>query len=438
MTSALVEGAALGLATGTLCLTTCTPIYLPYLISEQRKLGSNLLAVLEISAGRFFSYLAFGAVAGFLGANIGAVDRDRFTIVAYLLLSIYLIFTAVRTRRQDHSCHVPKWLGFTRSGFLLGVFTGINFCPSFLIALSNAIHLAGAMQGMMLFLGFFAGTSVFLLPLAFAGMLARMRHLKAIARAAAVLVAVWFLGKGAVLAWQQFHPTGDAFAKPIGVAWAQPDEAYFAALADTLHSVTGARVKLLPPGKAPTDGDRLWFVDTALPQDAFAGMDVVPVQAGYPLESISQTLRLGVANCPEDETPTALCSTCPEFLRETDMTKLSFVNDDGRLVDVFRPGQKVAVAALPQHTAYFGALADSLHASLGNNVSLLSPADSTAARLVLLDADLYAADSTRWQAHDLILVQHGYPLPELLRHARLYTFRTSGPLRWEYTRGVTP
>jgi len=37
----LAKGFSLGLTLGTTCLVTCTPIYIPYLISEDRKLGKG-------------------------------------------------------------------------------------------------------------------------------------------------------------------------------------------------------------------------------------------------------------------------------------------------------------------------------------------------------------------------------------------------------------
>ena len=86
MIKTLIEGTILGLTTGTACLVTCSPIYLPYLISEDRKLSKGIIAVLEISAGRFVSYLAFGAIAGYTGAQIASVNRELFTSIAYILL----------------------------------------------------------------------------------------------------------------------------------------------------------------------------------------------------------------------------------------------------------------------------------------------------------------------------------------------------------------
>ena len=433
MIAALLEGLALGLATGTVCLFTCTPIYLPFLLSENRKLGGNLLAVLEISAGRFFSYLTFGAVAGMLGASIGAVNRDLFTAIAYILLSAYLVLTAVRTRRADHQCHVPRWLGLTKSGFLLGVFTGINFCPAFLIALSNAIHLAGALQGMMLFLGFFAGTSLFLVPLAFAGMLARLRNLKSMAQVAAILVAVWFIGKGGVLLWQYAHETEAGFAKPVAVAWSQPNAEYFAALAGSLDELSPQPVLRLAPGMVPGNEPYIWFADTALPESLLAGHDVISVEAGYPIDVLVQTLRTGTAACPEEEAEgNPLCATCPSLTGET-ATNLAFITPQGRFIEAFAPGQPLSVVSNRAHRAYFAALADSLQTRTTGEVrAFVTPADSLPPTLTFLDSAVWQADSTRWAGHDCLLIDAGYPMSQLLRHLELFSFRTQDHLRFSY------
>lgn len=196
MLQILLKGFSLGLALGTTCLMTCTPIYLPYLISEDRKLGKGIVTVLEISAGRFFSYLAFGALAGFTGSQISAVNRELFTAIAYILLSSYLILSAVRAHRSQKKCHVPKLAKLTKSVFILGILTGINFCPAFLMALSNAVDLGGAVDGMLLFLGFFIGTSLYLFPLAFIGQLSKVDVMKKVAQLASILVAVFFIYEG--------------------------------------------------------------------------------------------------------------------------------------------------------------------------------------------------------------------------------------------------
>jgi sulfite exporter TauE/SafE len=201
----ILEGFLLGLSTGTICLLTCTPIYLPYLATEKRQLKENFWKVMEISFGRFFSYLAFGALAGWLGAQIAEIDRSLYTGIAFILLSIFLILTSVRTSKQEKHCVIPFYMKFTKSAFLMGVLTGINYCPSFLIAVSKAVDLAGVFNGILLFLGFFVGTTLFLLPLAFTGMLASIGKMKYYARIAAIIIAVWFVGQGGWNIYHHFH-----------------------------------------------------------------------------------------------------------------------------------------------------------------------------------------------------------------------------------------
>ncbi len=241
----LIEGLVLGFSTGSICLITCSPIYLPYLLTEERKLTKSLLAVGEISLGRFFSYLAFGALAGFAGAKISVISRELFTSIAYILLSIYLILSAIRTRQKSKKCHIPKFTRFTKRAIILGILTGINFCPSFLIALSKAIDLGGAISGMLLFLGFFFGTTVFLVPLAFVGLLAKLKEMKIIAHFASFLIAAWFIFAGikGIVHWKEhsapipedarivdvFHPE----QKIMVISDLQNDE-YFRALKDSL------------------------------------------------------------------------------------------------------------------------------------------------------------------------------------------------------------
>ncbi|MCD4817093.1 MAG: sulfite exporter TauE/SafE family protein [Candidatus Cloacimonetes bacterium] len=205
MLQILFEGISLGLATGITCLGTCTPIYLPYLLTEDRKLSKSFMKVMEISLGRFFSYLAFGAAAGFIGKNISSVNREIFTSIAYILLSIYLIFSAYRSHQSHKKCSIPKAMKITKSAFILGILTGINFCPAFLIALSKAVNLGGVTFGMLHFFGFFLGTTVFILPLAFVNLFSKVKGMKTLAKLASLVIAMWFISVGikGIYHWQQ-------------------------------------------------------------------------------------------------------------------------------------------------------------------------------------------------------------------------------------------
>jgi sulfite exporter TauE/SafE len=197
MIAQMSEGFLLGIATGTTCLATCGPIYAPYLMLSGGNLRASLLTLLEISGGRFVTYLLIGLVAGLLGRQIGDIgDRTWFTAIAYLAFSLYLIFTVFRTKKRSECCRTSRWQAFARRPFILGLLTGINFCPSFLLAFTKAVDLSGPVAGMSLFGAFFVGTSIFLLPLSIFGLFGSQFAFRRVAQVCAVGVAAWFIGQG--------------------------------------------------------------------------------------------------------------------------------------------------------------------------------------------------------------------------------------------------
>ncbi len=196
MLETIITGWTLGLSIGTTCLVTCMPIYLPYLLSEERKGFYNFLIILEISVGRFISYAIFGAVVGFLGTQIPDNIRILFTCIAYILFSIFLIGTVFRVERHHKGCAVPKVVNLTKSPFMLGILTGINLCPAFMLMLSKALDIGGAISGMLLFIAFFFGTTMYIIPLGFVGFLNKIYIIKKFARYLAVLVALFFISSG--------------------------------------------------------------------------------------------------------------------------------------------------------------------------------------------------------------------------------------------------
>jgi sulfite exporter TauE/SafE len=201
----LAEGIVLGLATGTSCLATCGPVYTPYLMQTGRSLFASLLVIGEISAGRFVSYLAVGALAGAFGQSIADEKRIPLTIITYILFSVFLILTSVRSGRKERYCIPGRWYAFVERPFLLGLLTGVNLCPPFLLALARTVNHAGVFSGMLFFAAFFIGTTVFLLPLAFAGMAGRLSALRRFARFASIGVAAWFILQAGLLLFHELQ-----------------------------------------------------------------------------------------------------------------------------------------------------------------------------------------------------------------------------------------
>lgn len=317
MIKTLIEGFTLGFSTGTICLVSCTPIYLPYLISENRSFSKNIWKVLEISLGRFFSYIIFGLLAGWIGSNIATINRDLFTGIAYSLLSLFLILSVVRTKNKEKKCHIPAFAKITSSAFLLGVFTGINFCPSFLIALSKAVDLAGPISGALLFLGFFLGTSIFLIPLAFTGFLAYIKNLKYIAQIASIAIALWFLFSAGLKFYdvyknsQAYYLDPSSTDYPMTLIIQQDNQAYFANLADSLFILKQENFSLLTiksDSLKPQDvnnNNLIYLIDSdlvkKLPQEKLSQIHYYEIEAGYPVADIVHFLKNSVMKLNKDD-----------------------------------------------------------------------------------------------------------------------------------------
>ncbi len=193
----LVSGFTLGLLTGTTCFATCGPIYTPFLMQRKLNLFQSFFMILEISAGRFVSYILFGMAAGLLGKSIGSFGEHKavFTSIAYVAFSVMLILSAFNTRQNEKGCAISKWGKFANAPFLLGVVTGINFCPSFLIALTDAVNLNGPLSGAVLFFGFYMGTNIYLLPLSIFGVMGNQKVFRKIAMVASIIVGSYFIFK---------------------------------------------------------------------------------------------------------------------------------------------------------------------------------------------------------------------------------------------------
>ena len=192
MFSGFAEGIGLGLATGISCLASCGPIYLSYLLSEQRSGRQSLVTILMLNLGRFVSYAGFGAVMGLVGGYVPSSLRIPLAYSGYLLFSIYLVVSVLRVNKSCSGCDIPRWMKFTKSPVLLGILTGFSICPAFLIAMTSAFDSSGALNGALLFTGFFIGTTAYMLPFALFGLFSKKKWLNTVARYAAIFVAVYF------------------------------------------------------------------------------------------------------------------------------------------------------------------------------------------------------------------------------------------------------
>ena len=196
MLSFITKGFILGLSLGTSCLATCGPVFLPYLLRDKRRWLEGLRELGLFLGGRFAGYAIFGAVAGLFGMAIPDTYRVLLVDIAYVLLGAFLIYTTIVTSRKKELCPAHKAKSKFSSPLLLGLFTGLNLCPAFALAVGGAVDTGGPVGGVFLFTGFFFGTSLWFLPMF---LLSGMSHLKAvrmIAKILAIVVGAYFLVQG--------------------------------------------------------------------------------------------------------------------------------------------------------------------------------------------------------------------------------------------------
>lgn len=188
----------LGLSTGLFCVGFCVPLLGPIMLArETRTVRQSAASIGLFLAGRLVAYLLFGLVFGSLGGVLTRFWSIRSVLlpVVYGALGILMILYGI-VQSFPH-------LGFCRAIdprirsrwylLLVGFLAGINICPPFLLAVTTAMDLGGALPGMLFFLVFFVATSLYLIPLIFSGLISRFSEVRFAARLAAIVAGGYFI-----------------------------------------------------------------------------------------------------------------------------------------------------------------------------------------------------------------------------------------------------
>jgi len=195
----LIGGLAAGLAVGALCLSTCSCLLLPIFLSKKQNFRKSFFTFLYFSAGRLIAYVVFGAIAGWIGSQFSEFSWFNWLIAAGYLVAALLLLSYIN--KNSHSCNLELKSKKSTVPFLLGITTGLNFCPPFVLAATVAIKTQSPFWGSAYFFTFFLGTSVYLFPLIFASALTRWDFWRRIGKLAGVVVAFIYI----FIALSTFH-----------------------------------------------------------------------------------------------------------------------------------------------------------------------------------------------------------------------------------------
>jgi len=197
------EAVLLGLTSGPACLASCGPVLLPWLAAENAPLARTAHLLGLYLGGRFAAYLVFGLVAGLAGA-VAPPDAWWHTTlfgVANLGVAALLARYAVRLRPAPveancrHACDgCPavrrRWSQL--GPVSLGLVTGLNLCPPFIAATARAAEGGSFAYALLFFVFFFAGTSIWFLPVPALGLFRRAGSFVLVARITMGLLAVYY------------------------------------------------------------------------------------------------------------------------------------------------------------------------------------------------------------------------------------------------------
>ncbi|MFC1500880.1 sulfite exporter TauE/SafE family protein [Elusimicrobiota bacterium] len=190
----LIQGTLTGLSVNFFCIGTCLPVLLPFLLSEKRKI---IFPVVYFMLGRLTAYILFAVASGTIGIYFnGRIDPLIFSALT-LLLAFWLLFYAFGKINTSFSFCGNFSRGFFEKNFpfFAGFVLGVNICPPFLLGLSDALQMKSLIKPIIYFLGFYLGSSLWLIFLLFTERLTAFESVKLIGRIAAIAVGIWYLAR---------------------------------------------------------------------------------------------------------------------------------------------------------------------------------------------------------------------------------------------------
>ena len=175
-------------------------VMFPYLMSgaaDTRKISIDLSLFLLT---RLIGYLFLATLAFYFGQALfsSKVVRNILPGILYILFAVILVWYSIG-RHRERNCparFVTAVNNHKLVPLLLGVVNSIGFCPALFLILTKGALQDTIVRSYLDFLAFFAGSSLWFLPIPFAGKIRRKEVLKTIGILATGLAGVIFMIKG--------------------------------------------------------------------------------------------------------------------------------------------------------------------------------------------------------------------------------------------------
>ncbi len=199
-----MEGFFLGLSCGTGCLVFCAPVFMTYVLVEGHDIKTNYAYLAEFILGRLVGYIIFAIITWLVSlVLIGQFKENNLLFgIAYVILAGVMVVYVFR--KKQPICVAEGTLAKTKAEklpyfpLILGLLTGLNLCPPFILAIVRAIKIGDLARNILFFVQFFLGTTIYLLPIPLVGFIKTKKCLLIIGRITAILVALYYIYVGIV------------------------------------------------------------------------------------------------------------------------------------------------------------------------------------------------------------------------------------------------
>lgn len=203
-----MKGFLLGLTNGTTCMAYCMPVLIPYMLGEAKNTKNNFKSLAKFLLGRFIGYIIFALLAWILNKIIfhNSLWNEVIIGLAYIILSTLMLIYGISNPHKLCTANSLKGIinkfTFVKSPYLpivLGLVTGLNFCPPFLLAFTEATIINNLLQSIFFFSMFFLATSLYFIPAPFLGFFNGYKELKIIGKMVAVIISLYYLFSGIMI-----------------------------------------------------------------------------------------------------------------------------------------------------------------------------------------------------------------------------------------------
>jgi hypothetical protein len=196
----MADSFILGLSSGSACLVTCGLVMFPYLMAGSAGVKKIVTDISVFMLTRLIIYFLLATLAWFFGQTVFTNPLMRTIVpgILYIVFAIMLVWYSIdRNRKKECPAKVSSAITNTRLiPVFLGVVNSLGFCPALLLILTKGATQTTISQSYIAFLAFFAGSSLWFLPLPLAGKIRKKEVIETIGILATGLAGIIFIIKG--------------------------------------------------------------------------------------------------------------------------------------------------------------------------------------------------------------------------------------------------